>query len=171
MEEEIKKVVMSRMPDTWMPKRALFGCLEMPRPRHGVNLRWKDGVKKDMVFLGLFSGWYDDAQDRKLWHDKNSSGVHEIVEQRVRMELARTYGGPLASSVAELPFCCQQCHLRFRRAGDMKHHRCASRSSQRLAAQRLDYLQCPTCHRSFRRRSDKARHKCDSSRGLRADVQ
>ncbi len=170
---------LARIPDTRMPKRVLFGRLEKARLRHEEQSQGATPYPSTPYLstsiwcrsLGLFSGWYDDVQDRKLWHDKYSSGVHEIVEQRVRMELVRRYGCPLTSSVADLSFCYQQCHRRFRRAGDMRRHRCDSRRSRRLVTQSLDDLQCPTCRRSFRSRGDKVRRKCNSSRSLRADAQ
>ena len=147
-----------------MPKCALFGCLEKTRPCHGVKLRWKDRVKRDMVSLGMFSGWYEAAQDRKLWRNMYSDIVERSVEERIRRENERRRHGPLTGATQELPFYCQQCQRRFRRKEDMSCHKCDSVRSSRRERQPPEQLQCPTCHRYFRRPGDMSRHNCNSSR-------
>ena len=47
---------MVRMPDTRMPKQALFGYLKKARPFHGVKMRWKDRVRRDMTSLNISKG-------------------------------------------------------------------------------------------------------------------
>ena len=61
---------LARMDNSRMPKRILFGRLRKPRPSHGVKLRWKDRVKKDMSSMKIYTRWYEGAQDRKRWYKK-----------------------------------------------------------------------------------------------------
>lgn len=66
---------LARMENTKMPKQVLFGCLKKARPFHGVRLRWKDRVKKDMA---LNTHWFDRAQDRKTWHNSYHQGLEKL---------------------------------------------------------------------------------------------
>ena len=59
----------ARMPEHRLPKQILFGRLPKARPFHGVKLRWKDRVMKDMISLNVGYMWYCNAQDRKEWYD------------------------------------------------------------------------------------------------------
>ena len=62
----------ARMGDNRMPKQVCRA-----RPFHGVKLRWKERVKRDLTML---EHWYWLAQDRKKWYDL----YHERVEQVAR---------------------------------------------------------------------------------------
>ena len=43
------------MPDARIPKQILFGRLQRSRPFHGVSMRRKDRVKKDVVAVTVLS--------------------------------------------------------------------------------------------------------------------
>ena len=178
MKETIEELVMlrrmqwlghlARMPDARMPKQILFGRLQRSRPFHGVRMRWKDRVKKDMVALTVLSHWYVAAQDRKLWHDRYCAGMERAVERRIVREWEKRRASSLLGGSSALPFTCHQCNRSFRRTGDLRRHKCDSRRSRaRSGAQGADVLQCRTCHRTFRRSGDMLRHKCGSRRSAR----
>ena len=43
-------------------KQMMFGCLSQPRPAHGVMMRWRDHVKKDLKKFGIAKeGWFKRA--------------------------------------------------------------------------------------------------------------
>ena len=55
----------ARMDNNRMSKQALFGHLSKARLFHGVKMRCKDRIRKDMASLSITSGWYRLAQNRK----------------------------------------------------------------------------------------------------------
>ena len=77
---------LARMPDARMPKQILFGQLQRSRPFHGMKMRWKHRVKKDMMALTVLSHWYIAAQDRRLWHNRYCAGMERAVERRIVRE-------------------------------------------------------------------------------------
>ena len=88
-----------------MSKQVLFGRLKKTRPFHGVRLRWKDRVKKDMGSLKIYSHWFDRAQDGKKWHDNYHLGLEELVEQHLERELeARSARRDPSTATETLPF-------------------------------------------------------------------
>ena len=59
----------SRMHQNRMPKQVLFSRLKKTRPFHGVKMRWKDRVTRDLRTLKLQDlRWYSPARDRNKWH-------------------------------------------------------------------------------------------------------
>jgi len=57
-----------RMCDSCLPKQMPFGWLPQRCPFHGVKLRWRDRVRKDLKHFGIIeSDWYVEAQDRYKW--------------------------------------------------------------------------------------------------------
>ena len=119
---------LARMSNTRMPKQILFGRLKKVRPFHGVKMRWKGRVKKDMRSLKIYNHWFDRAQDRKGWHDLYHRSMGKLVEQRLEKEQeARRARQHPSSAVEALPFLCSQCQRRFRRQGDMTRNIIRSR--------------------------------------------
>ena len=53
-----------RMSDERMPKRMMFGKLQIVRPSGGTKQRWKDCVQHDLGFMRLEDGWSDLASQR-----------------------------------------------------------------------------------------------------------
>ena len=111
---------LARMPDARMPKQILFGQLQRSRPFHGVRMRWKDRVKKDMVALAVLSHWYVAAHDRKLWYDRYCAGMEKAVERRIVREREKWRASSLLGGSSALPFTCHQCNRSFRRTGDLR---------------------------------------------------
>ena len=49
----------ARMEDSRLPKQFLFGWLSHPRPAHGVKLRWRDKVRRDLKTFHINENtWY-----------------------------------------------------------------------------------------------------------------
>ena len=167
----------ARMDDKRMPKQALFGHLSKARPFHGVRMRWKDRVKKDMASLPTInptSEWYRFAQDRKKWYDL----CHERMEMKIACRLGQEQAKRQAkrqhqSQPSELNFQCVNCQRRFRRSGDLKRHKCSrghqavSGSSTAITSISESGFVCQQCSRSFRRSGDLKTHRCDSVRSKR----
>ena len=156
----------ARMPEHRLPKQILFGRLPKARPFHGVKLRWKDRVMKDMVSLNVGSMWYRNAQDRKEWYDAYRAGMEEKIEKRLCKEEAQRQAKRQTALQTNIPtvtpFTCEQCQRTFRRSGDLKRHKCKSRNRnrQRENSSEPTYFQCQKCSREFRRQGDMKRHKC-----------
>ena len=170
----------ARMGDYRMPKQALFGRLSRARPFHGVKLRWKDRVKRDLTSMSMLEHWYQLAQDRKKWYDRYHERVEEQIARRLEQERtkrqARQHSRRIADSSAR-NFVCVHCHRHFRRSGDLKRHKCTTRGHTATANSERDSsasndsaatFDCQQCSRSFRRSGDLKRHKCDSVRSRKA---
>ena len=127
----------ARMPDTRMPKQILFGRFVKARPFHGVKMRWKDRVKKDMLSLNIWSGWYNEAQDRKKWYESYHAGVADKLQKRLENEEEKRSFRRQTVLQSHVPdatassLTCQQCHRKFSRSGDMRRHKCDSIRSRR----------------------------------------
>ena len=100
----------ARMDDKRLPKQALFGCLSKARPFHGVKMRWKDRVRKDMASLStinLTAEWYRFVQDRKKWYDLCHEGMEKKIACRLGQEQAeRQTKRQHQSQHSELKFQC-----------------------------------------------------------------
>ena len=166
----------ARMEDNRMPKQALFGRLSKARPFHGVKLRWKDRVKRDLTSMSMHDHWYQLTQNRKKWYDRYHERVEQQMARRLDQERAKRQARQHRSQITDLSiknFVCVTCHRRFRRSGDLKRHKCTTRSHTAMADSQRDSLasndsaatfDCQQCCRSFRRSGDLKRHKCDSVR-------
>ena len=155
----------ARMPEHRIPKQILFGQLPKARSFHGVKMRWKDRVVKDMTSLNIGSTWYCKAQDRKKWYDAYYAGMCKTIEQRSCKEKAQRQAKRQASlqasapNVIATPFTCEQCQRRFRRSGDLKRHKCGSRGRKKENTEPTQ-VQCQMCSRIFRQQGNVKRHKC-----------
>ena len=55
----------ARIDDSLLPKQLLFGWLSHLHPAHGVKLRWRDKVRRDLKTFHINeSTWYALAHDR-----------------------------------------------------------------------------------------------------------
>ena len=109
----------ARMDDSRLPKQLLFGWLPHLRPAHGVKLRWRDKVRRDLkTFRINESTWYALAHDRQSWLLQYTKGASQVPLQ-LRHDL----------------LVCSVCTRSFRRPQDMVRHNCDSVRS-RLAAAR-----------------------------------
>ena len=76
---------------------------------HGVKLRWKDRVKKDLSCLFIPRGRYRLAQDRKCWYDlchvQMSKKINQCIKEEGKKHMAKTASHP--TSIFE--FSCNQC--------------------------------------------------------------
>ena len=72
----------ARMDDSCLPKQLLFGLLPHPRPAHGVKLRWRDKVRRDLkTFRINESTWYALAHDRQSWLLQYTKGASQVPLQ------------------------------------------------------------------------------------------
>ena len=109
----------ARMEDSRLPKQFLFGWLSHPRPAHGVKLRWRDKVRRDLKTFHINENtWYALAHDRQSWLLQYTRGASQVPLQLQHNLLV-----------------CSVCTRSFRRPQDMARHNCDSVRS-RLAAAR-----------------------------------
>ena len=55
----------ARMNDDCLAKQILFGWLPLKRPAHGVKMRWRDRVRKDLKNFDIKEeNWFEIAQER-----------------------------------------------------------------------------------------------------------
>ena len=104
----------ARMDDHRMPKQALFDRLNKARPFHGVKMRWKDRVRKDMSSLSIPSSWYRLAQDRKKWYNLCHEGMERSIASSLEQEQAKRQAKRQhQSQPSKLGFTCEQCHRSY----------------------------------------------------------
>jgi len=133
---------LARMSDQHLPKQLLFGWLPQSRPPHGVKLRWRDKVRRDLKHFHIDEhGWYVVAQNRDDWN-------HMCV------------ASPSLSESVQPRLFCDGCQRHFRKTEDMARHRCDSVRSRCTAGISGNTMVCSTCHQTFRRHQDLARHEC-----------
>ena len=119
----------SRMKDTRLPKKLLFGWLQKRRPAHGTKMRWRDKVRKDMKKFNIKDDeWCLTAQDRRVWRTKCKECLKQCTQ--VRLENDRRWH---AAAVAPLRpqhdvvsnrLECDTCHRSFRRKQNIERHKC-----------------------------------------------
>ena len=109
------------MKDDRLPKQILFGWLPQKRPAHGVRMRWRDRVRKDLKnFYIKEKNWFEIAQDRGEWKAMCKKGLHQSMKKG--FEKGRNRG--CGSVAAVQPFICEVCHRTFRRRQDIARHKC-----------------------------------------------
>lgn len=67
------------MSDNGLPKHVFFGWLPQPQPRCGPGRRWKDEIKKDLVYIVGEDKWYGSARSRTVWRSMCIDGVEDGV--------------------------------------------------------------------------------------------
>ena len=111
----------ARMKDDRLPKQILFGWLPQKRPAHGVRMRWRDRVRKDLKNFDIKEkNWFEIAQDRGEWKAMCKKGLHQSTKKGVEKGRNRGCG----SVAAVQPFICEVCHRTFRRKQDIARHKC-----------------------------------------------
>ena len=152
-------------------KLALFGRsqLDKARPFHGVKLRWKDRVEKDMSCLSILGDWYKLPQDKKCWYDLCHEQMNQKINRRIEEEGKKCMAGTASHPTSIFEFNCDQCQRTFRRSGYLKRYKCDSKRSRRGRAPQTSVpeivltgtaFNCQNCGKTFRRQGDLKRHKC-----------
>ena len=79
--------------------RSCFLWLPQPRPAHGLTLRWRDWVRRDLQKLNIAkSSWFHTAQDRDLWRSKCRAGLEACTTKRVEAERAKHFSATATGS-------------------------------------------------------------------------
>ena len=123
----------TRMPEEHLPKKILYGELEMGKRSHGgQKKRYKDTLKaslKDFNILVPTESWEKTAQDQAKWRGLIRRGASEYeakrtskAEQKCAQCKARAKASPTELSCSDL--CCSICNRQFRaRIGLISHLR------------------------------------------------
>ena len=102
---------LERMEDHRLPKQLLHVWLPSTRSAHGVRLRWKDMIVKDLRMVGLTSTWSQLTQDRQKWKNVCASKINSIVTLRAELEntqssqKARDRADPSGCQDQQSPLC------------------------------------------------------------------
>ena len=121
----------TRMPEERLPKKILYGELEMgKRSRGGQKKRYKDIFKSSLQDFSIpTESWEQIAQDREEWRGlvRRDASEYEAkriseVEQKRAQRKARAKASPTELSSSDL--CCSICNRQFRaRIGLISHLR------------------------------------------------
>ena len=157
---------LERMEDHRLPKQLLHAWLPSTRPAHGVRLRWKDRIVKDLKMVGLTSTWSQFTQDRQKWKNVCASKINSIVTSRVALEnaqssqKARDRADP-SRCQDQQPLLCTTCKRLFKSQTGEKRHNCNRGQNRPDPRERAKAgIKCDRCSRLFTQESDKKRHKC-----------
>ena len=139
----------ARMNDDHLAKQILFGWLPQRRPAHGVKMRWRDKVRKDLKNVDIQEeNWFAIAQERGEWKAVCKEGLHQSTTKGAEKEKNRRCG-----SVAVVqPFICEVCHRTFRRRQDIARHKCQRSRDVREQGTNVakpPQLVCDTCGWAF----------------------
>ena len=111
----------TRMPDERLPKKILYGELQVGKCSHGgPKKRYKDTLKASLKDFSIpTESWEQIAQDRTKWRGliKRGAGDYEAkrtsdAEQKRAQRKARAKASPTELSSSELP--CFICNRHFR---------------------------------------------------------
>ena len=121
----------TRMHEERLPKKILYGELEMGKRSHGgQKKRYKDTLKASLKDLNIpRESWEQIAQDRATWRGLIRRGASEYeakriseAEQKCAQRKARAKASPAELSCSDL--CCSICNRQFRtRIGLISHLR------------------------------------------------
>jgi len=167
----------ARMTDSRLPWVCLFGWLP---PFHGLNRRWRDALKSDLLSLGISDGcWYDKARDRKQWRKlylqwillptiSSYTTMLQSVRDILKVRVVKLFTSALQKKkTCGKKFGAIQCHRRncwFKSRGGLAMHKCKTTDdcSQTNTNPERPNL-CDNCSRYFSRPGDLKRHKCSTS--------
>ena len=111
----------TRMPEECLPKKILYGELEMGKPSHGgQKKRYKDTLKASLKDFNIpTESWEQIAQDQAKWRGLIRRGASEYeakrmseAEQKRAQRKARAKASPTKLSCSDL--CCSICNRQFR---------------------------------------------------------
>ena len=121
----------TRMHEERLPKKILYGELEMGKHSHGgQKKRYKDTLKVSLKDFNIpTESWEQIAQDRAKWRGLIRRGASEYeakriseAEQKRAQRKARDNASPTELSCSDL--CCSICNRQFRaRIGLISHLR------------------------------------------------
>lgn len=124
----------SRMEDSRLPKRILFGQLK-GRRRKKQRKRWSDGVLEDHEKMSL-TNWYDTARDRKKWR--------QVIKQQLRRDSEEDFA-PKKQISAPRTLPCSRCDKKFVHAGALSVHMETAHPTEK------DIKKCDICNQIFKR--------------------
>ena len=121
----------TRMPEERLPKKILYGELEMGKRSHGgQKTRYKDNLKASLKDFNIpTESWEQIAQDRAKWWSLIRRGASEYAAKRISeaeqtraQRKARAKASPTELSCSDL--CCSICNRQFRaRIGLIRTHK------------------------------------------------
>ena len=120
----------TRMPEECLPKKILYGELEMGKRSHHGQKRYKDTLKASLKDFNITTeSWEQIAQDRAKWRGLIRRGAYEYEAKRISeakqkhaQRKARAKASPTVLSCSDL--CCSICSRQFRaRIGLISHLR------------------------------------------------
>ncbi|CAF5212401.1 unnamed protein product [Rotaria magnacalcarata] len=137
-----------------LPKKILFSSFaDAKRPPHGVKLRWKDKIAKDLTMCEI-KNWRREVQDKEMWRKTinkevksttvRSDAAHVIHEHKERAKKRRTderlldYNKkmntpPSTTTVINVDATCSICGRTFKsKLGTNIHKRVCIQNSQRM---------------------------------------
>ncbi|CAF1113431.1 unnamed protein product [Rotaria magnacalcarata] len=137
-----------------LPKKVLFSSFaDAKRPLHGVKLRWKDKIAKDLTMCEI-KNWRREVQDKEMWRKTinkeiksttvRSDAAHVIHEHKERAKKRRTderlldYNKkmntpPSTTTVINVDATCSICGRTFKsKLGTNIHKRVCIQNSQRM---------------------------------------
>ena len=121
----------TRMAEECLPKKILYGELEMSKRSHGgQKKRYKDTLKASLKDFNIpTESWKQIAQNRAKWRGLIRRGASEYeakriseAKQKCAQHKARAKASPTGLSCSDL--CCSICNRQFRaRIGVISHLR------------------------------------------------
>ena len=121
----------TRMHEEHLPKKILYGELEMGKRSHGgQKKRYKDTLKASLKDFNIpIESWEQVAQDQSKWRGLIRKGASEYEAKRISeakqkhaQRKARAKASPTELSCSDL--CCSICNRQFRaRIGLISHLR------------------------------------------------
>ena len=119
----------TRMPEERLPKKILYGELEMGKRSHdGQKKRYKNTLKASLKDFNIpTESWEQIAQDRAKWRVLLRRGASEYeakriseAEQKRAQRKARAKASPIELSCSDL--CCSICKRHFRARNGLVSH-------------------------------------------------
>ena len=113
----------TRMPDERLPKKILYGELQVGKRSHGgQKKRYKDTLKASLKAFNIpIVSWEQIAQDRTKWRGLIKRGTSEYeanriseAEQKRAQRKARAKASPTELSSSGLFLSCSICNRQFR---------------------------------------------------------
>ena len=112
----------TRMPDECLPKKILYGELQVGKRSHGgQKKRYKDTHKVSLKDFNIpTESWEQIAQDRKMWLVNMKQKESAKHEQKHAQRKARAKASPTELSSSDLS--CSICNRQFRAKSGLISH-------------------------------------------------